>query len=70
MKTSKHRPSASGLSRAARERDVQNEIRNFLTALVSYPDRFATDPDLSFEQHLFQWVAANQMPSRAGNRRA
>jgi len=70
MKTSKRRPSASGLSRADRERDVQNEIRNFLSALVSYPDRFATDPDLSFEQHLFQWVAANQMPSRAGNRRA
>jgi hypothetical protein len=49
---------------------VQHEIRNFLSALVSYPDRFATDPDLSFEQHLFQLVAANLMPSREGNRRA
>ena len=70
MKNSKRRPSASGLGRAARERDVQHEIKSFLSALVSYPDRFAVEPELSFEQHLFQLVAANQLASREEHRRA
>ena len=69
MKNSKRRPSASGVGRAARERDVQHEIKNFLSALVSYPDRFAVEPELSFEQHLFRLVAASQMASREGHRR-
>jgi hypothetical protein len=69
MKNSKRRPSISGVGRAARERDVQHEIKNFLSALVSYPDRFALEPELSFEQHLFQLVAAGQMASREGHRR-
>ena len=69
MKNSKGRPSASGVGRAARERDVQHEIKNFLNALVSYPDRFAVEPELSFEQHLFQLVAASQIASREGHRR-
>lgn len=67
MKNSKRRPSVSGLGCVAGERDVQHEIKSFLSALVSYPDRFAVEPDLSFEQHLFQLVAANQMRSRHGN---
>jgi hypothetical protein len=70
MKNSKRRPNAaSGLGRAARERDVQHEIKSFLSALVSYPDRFALEPNLSFEQHLFQLVAANQLASGEGHRR-
>jgi hypothetical protein len=69
MKNSKRRPNASGLSRAAQERDVQYEIKSFLSALVSYPDRFAVEPDLSFEQHLYQRVAASQMTNRVGQRR-
>ena len=69
MKNSKRRPSASGLSRAARERDVQHEIKSFLSALVSYPARFAVEPDLSFEQHLFQLVAANQLAGNEQRRR-
>ena len=69
MKNSKRRPSASGLGRAARERDVQHEIKSFLSALVSYPDRFALEPDLSFEQHLYQLVSANQLSNSAGQRR-
>ncbi len=33
-------------------RDTQREIRNFMRALSSYPERFADDPYVSFEQHL------------------
>ena len=69
MKNRKRRPSISGLGRAARERDVQHEIKSFLRALVSYQDRFAQDPDLSFEQHLFQLVAANRMAGSEQRRR-
>jgi hypothetical protein len=69
MKNSKRRPSASGLGRAARERVVQHEIKRFLSALVTYPERFAVEPDLSFEQHLFQLVAANQLANDEQRRR-
>jgi hypothetical protein len=69
MKNSKRRPSASGVSRAARERDVQHEINSFLSALVSYPDRFAVEPDLSFEQQLFQLVAGSQLADSEQRRR-
>ena len=30
---------------------VEAEIQSFLDALASYPERFATDPRLTFEQH-------------------
>jgi len=32
---------------------ARQEIDHFLQALNSYPDRFAHDPCLSFEKHLF-----------------
>ena len=70
MKNSKRRPSASGVGRAARERDAQQGIKSFLSALASYPERFALEPDLSFEQHLFQLVAANQLANSEGHRRS
>jgi hypothetical protein len=57
------------MGRAARERDVQHEIKSFLSALVTYPERFAVEPDLSFEQHLFQLVAANQLAHGEQRRR-
>jgi hypothetical protein len=69
MKNSRRRPNASGMGRAARERDVQHEIKSFLSALVSYQDRFAQEPDLSFEQHLFQLVAAGRLASSEQRRR-
>ena len=69
MKNNKRRPSASGMGRAARECDVQYEIKSFLSALVSYPDRFAVEPDLSFEQHLFQLLAAHQLANGEERRR-
>ncbi len=56
MKT-KHRPMALGLRDSAHEREVQREIENFRKALTSYPDHFAHDPRLSFEEHLFRLAA-------------
>jgi hypothetical protein len=52
MKTKKQSTQTSHVSDAARERDVQQEIDSFLRALSSYPDRFAHEPYLSFQQHL------------------
>jgi len=31
---------------------VEAEIQSFLEALASYPERFARDPRVTFEQHL------------------
>jgi hypothetical protein len=53
MKTKKQATQAT-----ARERDVQQEIDSFLRALSSYPDRFAREPYLSFQQHLCRIVTA------------
>ncbi len=60
---------AASVSEAARQREVQREIKNFVNALSSYPDRFARNPYLSFEQHLFS-VAAESGSLRIGRRRA
>lgn len=60
MRTKKYRPIAMGAFDSKRERDVQEEIDNFLRALSSYPDRFAREPHLSFEQHLFRISGAGQ----------
>jgi hypothetical protein len=68
MKNSKRRPRSSGVCRGAGERDVQYEIKMFLSALGSYPDRFAREPSLSFEQHLFRVVATSHVAS-GGERR-
>jgi hypothetical protein len=60
MTTKKHRPIVLGISDACRAKEVEQEIQNFLQALNSYADRFASDPDLSFEQHLDHVIAAKQ----------
>ena len=57
MRTKKYRPIVLCVSDASRKREVQQEIDNFLRALSSYPKRFAHDPYLSFEQHLFSIMA-------------
>jgi hypothetical protein len=36
---------------------TRREVRNFLQALRTYPDRFARDPQLTFQQHLFDVAA-------------
>jgi len=40
------------------------EIDNFLRALGSYPDRFAKEPDLSFEQHLCRFLTTTQLANQ------
>ena len=58
MKTKKQPTQTLPVSDAAQEHDVQQEIDRFLRALSSYPDRFAREPDLSFQQHLSSLVTA------------
>ena len=47
------------VSDVGREREVQREIDSFLRAISSYPDRFAREPYLSFQQHLCNIVTAS-----------
>ncbi len=47
--------------------DVQQEIDNFLRALRSYPESFAHNPQLSFEQHLFR-IMTSELASRGEHR--
>lgn len=42
----------------------QQEIDSFLKALYSYPDRFANQPDLSFQQYLLSMPSLPLAPSR------
>lgn len=63
------RAADTALSDAARERQVRREIEDFLNALSSYPDRFARDPYLSFEEHLFL-VGANNLSATGDRRRS
>ena len=63
------RPATAGLSDAARDREVRQEIENFLNALSSYPDRFARDPFVSFEEHLFIVTAENEVSAAGDDRR-
>ncbi len=68
MKTQKYQTESISVVEATRRREVQQEIDNYLLALSSYPDRFADDPCVSFEQHLFSMMAAGHT-SRSGERR-
>jgi len=65
-----HRPATAALSDAARDREVRQEIENFLNALSSYPDRFAREPYVSFEEHLFIVTAENQVTAGVERRRS
>ena len=56
------------VSDASREQEVKQEIENFLDALNSYPDRFAQEPRLSFQEHLFDIEMARQQ-ANGGRRR-
>jgi len=42
----------------SRRLEVQLEVEKFLLALRSYPDCFASDPHLSFEEHVFSVMAS------------
>jgi len=54
--TNKQRSSV-GRSDSERQIEVRQEIDTFLRAVNSYPERFAREPYLSFEQHLFSMAA-------------
>ena len=69
MLSRQHRAADTELSDAARERAVRQEIAVFLNALSSYPDRFALDPYLSFEEHLFLVGVNNPLSATGGDRR-
>ena len=49
-----------GFSDPTAEVDAQREINNFLLALHSYPERFADDPGLTFEEYLFSIMVSEQ----------
>ncbi|HYA25820.1 MAG TPA: hypothetical protein VEF05_16775 [Terriglobales bacterium] len=53
-----YHPITAGFTDDTREVEVRREIDNFLLALHSYPERFADDPCLSFEQYLCSIMAA------------
>jgi hypothetical protein len=59
MNTKGSDDSAPGVSNNAQERGVQRDIDRFLRALSSYPDRFAREPHLSFQQHFSSLVTAD-----------
>jgi hypothetical protein len=69
MRTKTHRPLVVGVSDVTRAREVQQEIEDFLRALNSYPDKFAHDPQLSFEQHLLSIAGLAQAYSGGENQR-
>ena len=58
MHTSPARPGPT----AGRDEEVQREIQNFLQALRTYPERFAQEPHLSFEQHFCRVAAELELP--------
>jgi hypothetical protein len=59
MKRYQARPSRLHPSNSVRLHEVPQEIKDYLNALVSYPQRFAQDPGVSFAQHFFS-IAARQ----------
>jgi hypothetical protein len=69
MKSKKQDATGSRLTNAAREHEVQREIDSFLRAISSYPDRFAREPYLSFQQHLSSIVTAAHPSSTDESRR-
>lgn len=48
---SKRRQVRVGDQRLSGNEQVRREIQSFLRALHSYPERFARDPDITFEEH-------------------
>jgi len=58
MKTKRKDATALGKSDVVWEGGTQVGIDSFLSALSSYPDRFAREPHLSFQQHFSNVVTA------------
>jgi len=62
MKIKRHHATDLRVSDVERENEVQREIDSFLRAVNSYPDRFAREPYLSFQQHLSNIVTSEPPP--------
>jgi hypothetical protein len=65
MKIKRHHATDLRVPDVERENEVQRvqrEIDSFLRAVNSYPDRFAREPYLSFQQHLSNMVTAEPPP--------
>ena len=62
MKIKRHQATDLRVSDVERENEVQREIDSFIRAVNSYPDRFAREPYLSFQQHLSNIVTAEPPP--------
>jgi hypothetical protein len=62
MKSKRRDATDLRVSDSARESEVQQEIDSFLRAIRSYPDRFAREPYLSFQQHLSSIVTTTHSP--------
>lgn len=60
MKISRRNPLRVSVPGAGRQSEAQREIETFLRALNSYPERFARDPYISFEQYFFSLGAAQE----------
>lgn len=49
----------------SRDEQVRDEIEMFLAAVNSYPDRFARNPQITFEEHRSRLIeAAEECPRR------
>ena len=67
MKGKRHRAGVAAAANSDGQSDTQREIRNFMRALNSYPERFADNPYLSFEQYLFS-IASTSNVAGEGSR--
>lgn len=50
------------LAEAKQHYHAEMEVQNFLRAINSYAERFAQNPELSFEDHLFTITAQSETP--------
>ena len=69
MKIKRHHATDLRVPDVERENEVQREIDSFLRAVNSYPDRFAHEPYLSFQQHLSNIVTAEPPGTDEDSRR-
>jgi hypothetical protein len=65
MRTRRHvQPRASS---GPQNQQARNDMRRFLLAVRSYPDRIAQEPRITFEQHFTSLIAtAKPIPRRRG----
>jgi hypothetical protein len=65
--TSKMRQTVGGDGQMSWNEQVRIEIQTFLQALNSYPDRFARNPGISFEEHCSSLIPVAKTDSSRRN---